>query len=392
MKSFKILVYFLIVSLASCNSPSNEDKNKNASKTDSSKTTGQEKPVISYDKKYDNISSFIAGIQPQSAEEFSKFDSTTNWKSFSGNMDSIWKILDEKRFSKMKEWKNKELADVNKSIQYLFYPFSGPDYLNADMFFHEANTFCMIGLENVGALPDLTSMKPAEVNTYLNSVNGSLNDLFKKSYFITKNMLNDLSKNKVNGTLPLMCVFLKRTGHIITNIEYVGVDSLGNEIVRDDAAPFRGSKGVRVSFMVPGSGKVKKLYYYKSDLSDAGLKQNKGFHTYLTKLDTVVTYLKAASHLLHYGSFSTIRNIILDKSTAVLQDDSGISYKFFDKTKWDVKLYGKYRKAVKDFSGVDQPDLKKAYEADSTIQPVPFVLGYHWGNDEINLQLATRKK
>jgi hypothetical protein len=204
-------------------------------------------------------------------------------------------------------------------------------------------------------------------------------------------MINDLHKNNVNGTVPVICVFMKRTGHTIKNIEYVGVDSIGNLVPRTDSIPFSGSQGVKIEYLDKGSNKTKVLYYFKTDLSDSGLKRNKGFRTYLTKMDTVVTYLKAASHLLHYGTFSTIRNIILAKSYGVLQDDSGISYKFFDKKIWNVKLYGNYRKAVKDFTGVDQPELKKAYESDSTVAELPFQVGYHWGSDEINMQWATKK-
>lgn len=395
MKAFNILALVVSFTLFSCDHPNEKQTNKDSNSTnESSSETGNTDTTnttpIEFDHKLDNITSLIAGVKPESDKEVFYFDTTSNWQTFSQSFDSIWTKLEENRLDKMKEWKKTELKQVGR-IKSLFYPFSGPDFLNADMFFDQVDTIRMIGLEPVGGLPDISKMNKKDINYYLNSVNKSLNDIFKRSYFITLNMINDLHKNNVNGTVPVICVFMKRTGHTIKNIEYVGVDSVGNLVPRANSLPFSGSQGVKIEYLNKGSNKTKVLYYFKTDLSDSGLKRNKGFRTYLTKMDTVVTYLKAASHLLHYGTFSTIRNIILAKSYGVLQDDSGISYKFFDKKIWDVKLYGNYRKAVKDFTGVDQPELKKAYESDSTVAALPFTLGYHWGSDEINLQLATKK-
>lgn len=55
-------------------------------------------------------------------------------------------------------------------------------------------------------------------------------------------------------------------------------------------------------------------------------------------MGVVNTYLKGASYLLHRNSFSLIRNIILDQSEQVIQDDSGVPFKWFLKedTKWGL--------------------------------------------------------
>jgi hypothetical protein len=395
MKAFNILAFVLSFTLFSCDHTNEKQTTKDSNSTnESSSESGSidtsNSTQVEFDHTLDNITSLIAGIKPESDKEVFYFDTTAAWNSFSQSFDSIWNKLDENRLNKMRDWKKNELTQAAR-IKSLFYPFSGPDFLNANMFFDQVDTIRMIGLEPVGGLPDISKMNKKDIKYYLNSVNKSLNDIFKRSYFITLNMINDLHKNNVNGTVPVICVFMKRTGHTIKNIEYVGIDSIGNLVPRTDSIPFSGSQGVKIEYLDKGSNKTKVLYYFKTDLSDSGLKRNKGFRTYLTKMDTVVTYLKAASHLLHYGTFSTIRNIILAKSYGVLQDDSGISYKFFDKKIWNVKLYGNYRKAVKDFTGVDQPELKKAYESDSTVAELPFQLGYHWGSDEINMQWATKK-
>jgi hypothetical protein len=104
-------------------------------------------------------------------------------------------------------------------------------------------------------------------------------------------------------------------------------------------------------------------------------------------------YAKSASYLMNYGTFSAIRNICLAKSKSILQDDTGIGFKYFDKNQWKLKLYGHYVTPVRDFKGVYDAGLAAAYAADTTaVKPLNFSLGYHWGNiNNQNLMKADRK-
>jgi hypothetical protein len=97
---------------------------------------------------------------------------------------------------------------------------------------------------------------------------------------------------------------------------------------------------------------------------------------------------------MHGNNYSIIRNLILKNSKTVLQDDTGIAYRYFDKSKWNISLYGSYIKPVKDFGpGAYQTDLKTVYEQDSShIKKLSYSLGYHWQNQAgQNLMKAERK-
>ena len=48
------------------------------------------------------------------------------------------------------------------------------------------------------------------------------------------------------------------------------------------------------------------------------------------------TFIKSASYLMHYRSFTDIRNIILSKSLTIFQDDTGIPYKYFSDSDWNI--------------------------------------------------------
>ncbi len=58
----------------------------------------------------------------------------------------------------------------------------------------------------------------------------------------------------------------------------------------------------------------------------------------------------------------------------VLQDDSGIAYKFFKKEAWDITLYGTYEKPINLFKDFYEPDLFEAFKKDA--KPLNYRIGY----------------
>ncbi len=400
MKTTRILLITILSALLlfSCDEKKNDKTNQNDSLTagdsivdqNSGDTAVIKSAPVKFDHTFDQITRVLSGVPQEKGSTLTSIDSSASWKSFSTSFDSSWALIENKRFSKMTEWRNAELVDVNTSSTDVFYPFSGPDILNAFILFPKAKTYTLMALEPIGELPDFNKMTEKQKQEYYLSVELSLNDLLKKSYFITKNMLRDLQKHKVNGTLPLMCLFLKRTGNTIVDIKNIGIDTTGKVFERTDSMKYKGSRGVRIDFLVKGSNELRSVFYFKCDLGDEGIKANKGLAKYLQNLGTVHTYLKSASYLLHYKEFNTVRNAIFDKSDCIVQDDSGIAFRFFDQTIWKIQLYGKYAKPVVDFPHIKEPDLQATYAKDSTIKPLPFELGYHWGTRANNMLKATK--
>src|SRR5581483_1819506 len=96
-----------------------------------------------------------------------------------------------------------------------------------------------------------------------------------------------------------------------------------------------------------------------------------------------ITYIKSASYLLHANFMSNMRSLILKNSIAVVEDDTGIPFKYFQEgNRFDIKLYGQYTKPVSDFPYLSlQKPLQEAFQKDSSkIGKLPFHLGYHWGS------------
>ncbi len=66
--------------------------------------------------------------------------------------------------------------------------------------------------------------------------------------------------------------------------------------------------------------------------------------------------------MMHRTDFSVIREIMLSNSAAILQDDSGIPFKWFQPALWKLALYGEYDHPYGSFRGLAQADLRKAYQ------------------------------
>jgi hypothetical protein len=110
----------------------------------------------------------------------------------------------------------------------MLYMFSGPDFLYATSFLPNASTYVLAGLEPVGGVPDLTSLSPSVINGELRNLEISTGSLFNFSFFITHNMKTQLRNGPVYGTLPILYVFLARTGKRVHEVELVSLDEHGN--------------------------------------------------------------------------------------------------------------------------------------------------------------------
>ena len=351
------------------------------------------------DNQFNNITAVISGLKGKAHKLNFLFDSVA-WSTHEEFIEKSWKKLERARLKSMRTWAEKEFSKANAESKVVFYPFSGPDYLTADAFFPNADKYIMLGLEPVGKLPDLKKFKPGEHSDYAQDFKESLGDIFDKSYFITRKMLHDFGKQKVNGLLPVLTFFIRKTGHDIADVKYLyrfkqdsiierpyDTKVMDRENPKETKKPF----GVRIDF-VKGE-KQKSVYYFKYDVSNKLFNDTCIFYSYIANNPQMVTYIKSASYLLHNGFMSNMKDMILKKSNSIIQDDTGMPYKYItEKNEWDVKLYGQYARPVSDFKWLTmQQPLEDAFKDSSKIGKLPFHLGYHWGSKKDVIIYASKK-
>jgi hypothetical protein len=388
-------VFFLIIliSLFACSINSSGEHDNNLKDTISPKKlpTVIKKEVSPYliNDTLNSIAQIIAG-NADSNNLFSDVIQSEEYKNFSNAFSQRWKLFDSTRIIKLKSFCKNELSKEISNKEILFYPFSGPDILYADLFFNNSSKFVLIGLEPVGTLHSFVDK--TSHNKYFSTINNSLHSILKFSFFRTISMSRDLKNQDVDGTIHLLFLFLNIMGNSIVSAKPITVDSLGSIVFCNSFESLKKSdlktKGIQIMYLSP-ENKIKELNYFSLNATDDGLKSNLGFSNYLLSLSDFNTYLKGASYLLHNSNFSTIRNFILNKSKTVTQDDSGIAYRYFVKSKinWTFKLYGNYTRPISLFSNCYQKDLDSLYKKQGS-KFIGFGIGYNFNDQNSNLFIA----
>ena len=87
--------------------------------------------------------------------------------------------------------------------------------------------------------------------------------------------------------------------------------------------------------------------------------------------------------MFYQGRFDTIRSVILAQSGLIIQDDSGIPYRYFTGDTWDLSLHGIYNKPIAKFGSMYQADFKESMNRLSK-GPLPFSYGYHYKQNQSN--------
>ena len=204
-------------------------------------------------------------------------------------------------------------------------------------------------------------------------------------------MKTDLQREELKGTLPIFYVFLARAGKIITDITFVTLDKSGQP---HPTAPNEQSKsltpGVRITFTGGPDAPPQTFYYFTTDLSNDGIRQQPGFLKFCEAQGTGASLLKSASYLMFENGFSRVRDFLLTRSKAIVQDDSGIPLAAFDPAKWLLRFFGDYAGPIEIFKQYYQPQLQGLYQQ-SNPPPLQFGIGYRWSGRQSTLIVATRK-
>ena len=338
-----------------------------------------------------DVAAFLGGLRPSQHSKLAKLAEQPAWQAFAQDQDKSWAKYRATHTTRMTKWANTELDSVHRSSPTIFYPFSGPDFLNVFTLFPTSQTYVLMGLEPVGSVPARTSLENPKL---FPAVKASLWSVLNFSFFRTNDMAVDLKSVELDGALPLLMLFATRTGNQITAIRPVQLDATGQlQAAPTDTTQAAHPKSVPgVEMKLRGlDGQPKTVYYFSTDLSNHGLNVKPAPLTFVRSLGPLTTYVKSATYLMHKVYFSEVRALVLRRSRYILQDDSGIAMKYFQKGAWHFNYYGAYKRPINLFAKHYQPELTAAY-TDSLHHPdaLPFGTGYNWRQTDSNLLLARR--
>ena len=325
---------------------------------------------------------FLAGMAPAADSPLAPLTRDGSWQEHARSFDSAFGQLERGQLARIRTWSAANLTTTHPTVYYMF---SGPDFLYADAFYPNAKTYVLAGLEPVGTVPDLTTLR-GSLTANLYHLHSSISTLLSHTFFITHRMKSDLRVGRINGALPILYVFLARSGKTVREATLVRIDEDG--AVQPDTDGARGSAARGVKIVFAGSdGEERTLYYFSTNLADDGVKNSK-FLKFLETLAPGDGLVKSASYLLHSGGFSKVRSFLVANAAVMVQDDSGIPLRYYDPKKWDLQAFGRYLGPIGVFPGRYQAGYAALFRRS---RPIDFGIGYRWRPSESNVLVAVKR-
>jgi hypothetical protein len=346
-----------------------------------------------YNRRATATAQILAGITPNPPDPaLKRLVESDAFKEHQQWMTTSWNSV-RNRIQTMDAWRSHEIKIAGAQKKNLLYPFSGPDLLNAYVFFPDHARYVFFSLERPGTLPDLESVAPAQFSKLLQDVRSAFRDIFERNYFITSYMTKQLMTPWIRGTVPVMATMLALMNRRIIRIEPLDLfpDLTHAYDAPDAQRPPVLMRAVRIDFAsaTNGSG-IQQLYYVSLDAADKALEFYPDFLNWVSQYKPATVLIKSASYLLHDQQFSKTRTMLLDAADVLVQDDTGIPFRFISQNPWHVKLYGRYHRPIRPMKYGYQKDLEAAFSSRQEQNSLPFPFGYHWRGQQSGLIVAHR--
>jgi hypothetical protein len=321
-------------------------------------------------------------------------------------------------------------ATVPKKV---VYPFAGGDLSTALTVFPDADEITTMSLEPAGdprTLEALVKIKtapapagkvakptgnydtdpvvqakgPPSLAKALRTIEYELRFLYRVNFSNTLNMIDAMR----GGLLPTQLIFglsaLDVHGYEVVALRYFKLDEDGNihYLTDEDIAkapdPTTGAPDFRnrifanaeIQFKKPG-GRIQVYRHIQVNLDNDHLKKDPRVLKHLEQKGDVAGMTKAASYLLSWDSFSTIRNYLIDHVQWMVSDATGVPPRFGKAKGFEYETYGAFQiphiaagnSIAKDWRGEFQSQTKRK---------LGFRFGYYDGTKEHTNHLAIMRK
>ena len=328
---------------------------------------------------------FLAGMPLPKNSPLEPLTHNPAWQEHAANFEQAFAKLYLRQLQKLQSWEQTYVPEVAQPLPVAFYMFSGPDFLYVDQFFPKASVYVLCGKESMGPPPD--PLRIEDMAAALHTLEEAMSSSLRYSFFITKDMKVDLEHQQLNGTLPILYVFLARGDKSINDVTYGSLTENGT--FEPSRPGHGGTPGVRIKYTDNRSGDQQTLYYFTTDISDGGIGSNPGFLRFCDHFGVGGSLLKASSYLMFESGFNRIRDFILDHSKIIVQDDAGIPLSYFNRDKWSLRVFGNYIGPIEIFKKFYQPKLAELFQT-SNPPPLTFNYGYRWNYKESHIIVAQR--
>ena len=344
------------------------------------------------------LSQFLSGLPLDEKNRFLKLSESASYKSYAKTINSYWEKIDSDYLKKVQPFKS-EFMPVKGAANTAFYPLSGADFVNLNAFYPDANSNIMVGLEPAGKITDPNSLTPEQLKQGLNSIQSMVGEMAAQNYFTRKRMRREFANPHFSGTSPVLLIFMTRLGLKIDFWERVELDKTGKLIPETEAhiADKNPDKieAVRIYFHKEKDKDSRELTFFRMYINENSAEENTAEGKYFVSQGRLNLLLKSAEYVLQLPMYEKFIKTILARTDTVVQDDSAIPFKAFDRVAWDAKVFGVYtaRARLQNTPNVpDQIDLQNEFKQNAKNLPFKYGYGVLKGNDKSNLMVLIRKQ
>jgi hypothetical protein len=256
---------------------------------------------------------------------------------------------------------------VSKTV---VYPFAGGDLSTALTVYPDADEITTLSLEPAGDPRALSRLDDTHLKPALAIVAKELTSLYRSSYSKTMNMIGamrgaklptqlifGLSALAIHGYEPVSMRYFRLTAQgdiqYLTDADFAAIDKLTDVGKRN-----RELSNVELRFRKIGQTREQTYRHIMANLDDAHLKEQ-----------------PAASYLLSFGEFSTMRKYIIDHVDWMVSDSTGLPPKHGTPAGFDYETHGTYEGSNMPV-GKDVTPQWRALYAQQPKRPLKFRFGY----------------
>ncbi|MBL9016771.1 MAG: hypothetical protein JNL83_21470 [Myxococcales bacterium] len=283
------------------------------------------------------------------------------------------------------------------------YPFAGGDLSTALTVYPDADEITTLSLEPAGDPTALARLSEADLKKSLAVVATELSSLYRANFSVTMNMIGAMR----GGKLPTQLIFglsaLTIHGYEPTSLKYfqLAADGSIKYLTDDDLAALDKLKDVgkrnaalsniELTFKKKGATRTQVYRHILANLDDAHLRKDPAALKHLEAKGKVAGMTKAASYLLSFDEFDTMRKYVIDNVVWMVSDSTGLPPKYGKPAGFEYETYGTYEKSNMKAGGTVTPQWRAEYAAQPK-RPLAFRFGYPDGKYRGHLIIMRKPK
>ena len=290
--------------------------------------------------------------------------------------------------------------DVPKVV---VYPFAGGDLSTALTVYPDADEITTLSLEPAGDPRTLGVLKGSELERAMKKVAFELNFLYTVNFSNTLNMIDAMRSGAVPTEVMFGLSALKVHGYELVALRYFKVNEDGTLHYLDDAdlakAPDMKAPAERrnrvfanyeLRFKKPG-GRVQVYRHIQQNLDNEHLKKEPNVLKYLeARGDKISAMTKAASYLLSWDGFSTLRDYLTARAQWMVSDATGIAPKWGKPAGFEYETWGKFTGPHIPAGNGIAKDWRTEFESEPA-RVLPFRFGYYDKKHDNHLIIIKKK-